>query len=39
MSKAIQALRTSLWHRFQENIDVLQHFGYLSPTVQLTEDR
>jgi superfamily II RNA helicase len=35
--KAIQALRTSLWHRFQEKIDALQHFGYLSPTVQLTE--
>lgn len=35
--KAIQALRTSLWHRFQERIDALQRFGYLSPTVQLTE--
>jgi len=35
--KAIQALRTSLWHRFQEKIDALQHFGYLSPTAQLTE--
>jgi len=35
--KAIQALRTSLWHRFQEKIDALQRFGYLSPTVQLTE--
>ena len=36
-TKAIQALRTSLWHRFQEKIDALQRFGYLSPTVQLTE--
>jgi superfamily II RNA helicase len=35
--KAIQALRTSLWHRFQEKIDTLQHFGYLSPSVHLTE--
>lgn len=35
--KAIQALRTSLWHRFQEKIDALQRFGYLSPTTQLTE--
>jgi len=35
--KTIQALRTSLWHRFQEKIDALQRFGYLSPTVQLTE--
>jgi ATP-dependent RNA helicase HelY len=35
--KAIQALHTSLWHRFQEKIDALQHFGYLSPTTHLTE--
>jgi len=35
--KAIQALRTSLWHRFQDKIDALQRFGYLSPTTQLTE--
>jgi ATP-dependent RNA helicase HelY len=35
--KAIQALRTSLWHRFQEKIDALQRFGYLSVTSQLTE--
>ena len=36
--KSIQALRTSLWHRFQEKIDVLQQFGYLTPTAHLTED-
>ena len=36
--KSIQALRTSLWHRFQEKIDVLQQFGYLTPTARLTED-
>src|SRR5215831_9433185 len=35
--KAIQALRTSLWHRFQEKIDALQHFGYLSPSAHLTD--
>lgn len=36
--KSIQALRTSLWHRFQERVEVLQRFGYLSPTVHLTDD-
>jgi superfamily II RNA helicase len=36
--KSIQALRTSLWHRFQERIEVLQKFGYLSPTSHLTDD-
>ncbi len=36
--KSIQALRTSLWHRFQERVEVLQRFGYLTPTVHLTED-
>ncbi len=35
--KSIQALRTSLWHRFQEKIDALQKFGYLTATAQLTE--
>ncbi len=36
--KSIQALRTSLWHRFQERVEVLQKFGYLSPQGQLTPD-
>ena len=36
--KSIQALRTSLWHRFQEKIDVLQQFGYLTPMARLTDD-
>ena len=36
--RSIQALRTSLWHRFQERIDVLQQFGYLTPSSQLTDD-
>jgi len=31
-------LRTSLWHRFQERIEWLQKFGYLSPTSHLTDD-
>jgi superfamily II RNA helicase len=35
--KSIQALRTSLWHRFQERIEALQKFGYLTTTAQLTE--
>ncbi|MFO0773848.1 MAG: helicase-related protein [Nitrospiraceae bacterium] len=37
-TKAIQALRTSLWHRFQDKVDVLQKLGYLTPTSQLTAD-
>ncbi|HXV69091.1 MAG TPA: helicase-related protein [Nitrospira sp.] len=37
-AKSIQALRTSLWHRFQERIEVLQKFGYLSASAQLTAD-
>ncbi|GIW53869.1 MAG: hypothetical protein KatS3mg082_0273 [Nitrospiraceae bacterium] len=37
-TKAIQALRTSLWHRFQAKVEVLQQFGYLTPTAHLTED-
>ncbi|MBI4003116.1 MAG: hypothetical protein HY348_15200 [Nitrospira defluvii] len=37
-TKSIQALQTSLWHRFQERIDVLERFGYLNATAQLTAD-
>jgi superfamily II RNA helicase len=37
-TKSIQALRTSLWHRFQERVEVLQKFGYLSPATQLTTE-
>ena len=36
--KSIQALRASLWHRFQERVEVLQRFGYLTPTAHLTDD-
>jgi ATP-dependent RNA helicase HelY len=37
-TKSIQALRTSLWHRFQERVDALHKFGYLTSTAQLTTD-
>ncbi len=37
-NKSIQALRTSLWHRFQERVETLQHFGYLTPTAHLTPE-
>ncbi|HSA87994.1 MAG TPA: helicase-related protein [Nitrospira sp.] len=37
-TKSIQALRTSLWHRFQERVDILQKFGYLTPASQLTPE-
>ncbi len=37
-TKSIQALRTSLWHRFQERVEVLQKFGYLTLTTQLTSE-
>ena len=36
--KTIQALRTGLWHRFQGRADVLQQFGYLTPTCRLTAE-
>lgn len=36
--KMIHALRTGLWHRFQSRTDVLQQFGYLTPTCQLTAE-
>ncbi len=35
-TKSIQALRTSLWHRFHERVEVLQKFGYLTLASQLT---
>ncbi|WP_447980326.1 helicase-related protein [Candidatus Nitrospira bockiana] len=36
-TKMIQALRTGLWHRFQSRAEVLQEFGYLTPSFQLTD--
>jgi superfamily II RNA helicase len=36
--KTIQALRTGLWHRFQGRAEVLQQFGYLTPTYRLTAE-
>lgn len=38
LTKTIHALRTELWHRFQQHVEVLQKFGYLTPTCQLTDD-
>lgn len=38
LTKTIHALRTELWHRFQQHIEVLQKFGYLTPTCQLTPE-
>lgn len=37
-TKTIHALRTDLWHRFRQHMDVLQTFGYLTPACQLTAD-
>ncbi len=38
LTKTIHTLRTELWHRFQQHIEVLQKFGYLTPSCQLTSD-
>ena len=38
LTKTIHALRTELWHRFQQHVEVLQKFGYLTPTCQLTPE-
>ena len=38
LTKTIHAMRTELWHRFQQHIEVLQKFGYLTPTCQLTSE-
>jgi len=38
LTKSIHTLRTELWHRFQQHIEVLQKFGYLTATSQLTSD-
>jgi superfamily II RNA helicase len=37
-TKTIQALRNGLWHRFQSKVEVLQAFGYLTPTCRLTDE-
>ncbi len=37
-TKSIQALRASLWHRFQERVEALQQFGYLTSASQLTAE-
>ncbi len=38
LTKTIHALRTDLWHRFRQHIEVLQQFGYLTPACRLTAD-
>ncbi len=38
LTKTIHTLRTELWHRFQQQVEVLQKFGYLTATCQLTSD-
>lgn len=38
LTKTIHALRTELRHRFQQHVDVLQTFGYLTSSCQLTAD-
>jgi superfamily II RNA helicase len=38
ITKIIHTLRTELWHSFQQHIKVLQKFGYLTTTCQLTSD-
>lgn len=38
LAKTIQNLRSELWHRFQEHVEVLQKFGYLTQACQLTAD-
>ncbi|RMH31510.1 MAG: hypothetical protein D6690_15945 [Nitrospirae bacterium] len=38
LTKTVQALKTGLWHRFQERADILHHLGYLTPTFQLTAE-
>ncbi len=38
LTKTIHALRTELRHRFQQHVEVLQKFGYLTPTCQLTPE-
>ena len=38
LTKTIHTLRTELWHRFQQHIEILQKFGYLTGTSQLTSN-
>ncbi len=37
-TKTIHALRTELWHRFRQHMEVLQQFGYLTPACRLAPD-
>ena len=38
ITKTIYTLRTELWHRFRQHMEVLQQFGYLTPAYTLTDD-
>ncbi|MDT7043991.1 hypothetical protein [Candidatus Nitronereus thalassa] len=38
LTKTIHTLRTELWHSFQQHIEILQKFGYLTASCQLTAD-
>ena len=38
LTKTVYALRTELWHRFRQHMDVLQQFDYLTPACKLTAD-
>ncbi len=37
-TKTIQALRDGIWHQFHQKADVLHKFGYLTASLQLTDD-
>ena len=38
MTKTIQALQDGLWHKFQQKVEVLHKFGYLTAGAALTTD-
>lgn len=38
VTKTIQALRDGLWHQFQQKAAVLHKFGYLTASLQLTDE-
>lgn len=38
LTKTIQALQDSLWHRFQQKADILHKLGYLTSNFHLTSD-
>ncbi len=38
LTKTIQALQDGLWHKFQQKVEVLHKFGYLTAGAELTTD-